>query len=159
MYDVYITTRTTRGDAWSAPVRVVELCSAGSEVSATPLSPLVMMLASDRDAVPDQYDLYFATRSATDQPWVLEPRLADLDNGSEMTPFPRAREAFYFARYGAAANKDMYLATGPPFVETPITSLNTSRNEEDPWLSPDGSRMFFASDRDGTWDLFESAAR
>jgi Tol biopolymer transport system component len=48
--------------------------------------------------------------------------------------------------------------TGPPFVVEPITSVNTAANEEDPWLSPDGSRLFFASDREGSWDLYEAAA-
>jgi hypothetical protein len=35
-----------------------------------------------------------------------------------------------------------------------IKGVNTPDDERDPWLSPDGQRLYFASDRDGELELY-----
>jgi hypothetical protein len=157
-YDVYVTTRSTLTSAWAPPSRIVELSSAANDVGATPRSALELTFTSDRDSATADYDIYFATRSATTEPWAIGGRLAELDDGgTELTPFPVGATGLWFVS-DRSGNKDLYFTTGPPFAATPITSINTAAQEEDPWLSPDGSRLFFASDRDGSWDLYEAAA-
>jgi hypothetical protein len=59
---------------------------------------------------------------------------------------------------------DLFVAfrrsTDGPFdrVQT-LTDLNTSANERDPWLSPDGSTFFFTSDRDGALNIYSVSVR
>ncbi|HLK93598.1 MAG TPA: hypothetical protein VKZ18_27145 [Polyangia bacterium] len=59
---------------------------------------------------------------------------------------------------------DLFVAwrrsTTEPFVALmPLTDLNTSANERDPWLSPDGSTFFFTSDRDGVPNIYSVSVR
>src|SRR5690606_29760527 len=51
-------------------------------------------------------------------------------------------------------NADLFRAARPsldaPFSEPePLEDLNTDADERDPWLSPDGTQLYFTSDRDG----------
>jgi Tol biopolymer transport system component len=39
---------------------------------------------------------------------------------------------------------------------TPLTALNSPSHELEPCLSPDGLTIYFASNRDGTWDVFQA---
>ena len=71
----------------------------------------------------------------------------------------------YFNRTPGAGEStgDLFVASRPdlnaPFgAAVPITDLNTSHDERDPWLSPDGKRLFFSSDRDGTLSIYEALA-
>jgi hypothetical protein len=51
-------------------------------------------------------------------------------------------------------------ATSDPFKHfEPLDDLNTPRDERDPWLSPDGRELYFASDRSGHYDIYVAAAR
>ena len=44
-------------------------------------------------------------------------------------------------------------------LPTPLTDLNTAADERDPWLSPDGTRFYFASDRGGGGlQIYEASA-
>ena len=46
-------------------------------------------------------------------------------------------------------------ASGAFLAPEPAPFVNTAAEERDPWLSADGSRLFFASDREGSIDIFE----
>jgi Tol biopolymer transport system component len=35
-----------------------------------------------------------------------------------------------------------------------VTDLNTASDERDPWLSPDGTPLFFSSDRSGRYEIY-----
>jgi WD40-like Beta Propeller Repeat len=41
----------------------------------------------------------------------------------------------------------------------PLTDLNTSASERDPWLSPDATMFFFTSDRDGVPNIYSVSVR
>jgi Tol biopolymer transport system component len=64
--------------------------------------------------------------------------------------------------YSSAASVDagdLFYAVRPsmdePFGEpVPIADLNTGADERDPWLSPDGSTLYFATNREGTLDIY-----
>ena len=43
---------------------------------------------------------------------------------------------------------------GPPM---PITELNTSSREQDPWLTPDLRYIMFSSDSGGRMDIYEAS--
>jgi len=42
---------------------------------------------------------------------------------------------------------------------TPVPDVNTSANEEAPWVSADGSLLLFASDRSGDYEIYLTALR
>lgn len=55
---------------------------------------------------------------------------------------------------------DMYVAsrrsTDEPFADlTPLSDLNSASDERDPWLSADGARFYFSSDRTGRYAIYE----
>jgi Tol biopolymer transport system component len=54
---------------------------------------------------------------------------------------------------------DMYVASRRATTDrfelaVPLSDLNTESDERDPWLSPDGSLLFFASDRSGRYEIY-----
>jgi hypothetical protein len=58
-----------------------------------------------------------------------------------------------------AANSDLFVAyrrsTSEPFAETqPLSDLNTAADERDPWLTPDGTTLYFTSDRGGVLNIY-----
>jgi hypothetical protein len=58
-----------------------------------------------------------------------------------------------------AASSDLFVAfrrsTSEDFVETEtLTDLNTPADERDPWLSPDGTTLYFTSDRGGVLNIY-----
>ena len=60
---------------------------------------------------------------------------------------------------GQATSADLYVAfrrtTDEAFATTQaLTDLNTSFDERDPWLSPDGSLLYFSSERDGELNIY-----
>jgi Tol biopolymer transport system component len=164
VFDLWASTRATRGDPWPAPTRVVELNTmADNDVGAIELSPLELYFASDRATARDMYDLYRTSRVSTVSPWAPAERLTTLETGAdEVTPFPLDADTLYFAS-SIGGNRDLYLATRAddtaPFELRPLSSLNTTSSEEDPWLSPDRSLMFFSSDRTGNPELYIAIAR
>ncbi len=59
---------------------------------------------------------------------------------------------------------DLFVAfrrsTTEPFgLIQPLTDLNTSANERDPWLSPDATMFYFTSDRDGVPNIYSVSVR
>jgi hypothetical protein len=58
-----------------------------------------------------------------------------------------------------APNSDLFVAwrlsTYEPFNETqPLGDLNTPADERDPWLTPDGTTLYFTSDRGGVLNIY-----
>jgi Tol biopolymer transport system component len=61
----------------------------------------------------------------------------------------------------AHASEDLFVATrrtkssafDPP---VPLSEINTSSGERDPWLSSDGKHLFFASNRGGEYSIYEA---
>jgi Tol biopolymer transport system component len=58
---------------------------------------------------------------------------------------------------------DLYVAVRdslnePFFASAPLDDLNTAAEERDPWLSPDGSKLFFVSDRAGPLNIYQASA-
>ncbi|MNC93408.1 WD40-like Beta Propeller Repeat protein [compost metagenome] len=60
-----------------------------------------------------------------------------------------------------SAGGDLYVARRERVTDAfdtpaPISELNTSALDQDPWISPDGRHLYFASDRDGGLAIYES---
>lgn len=120
----------------------------------------VMPLASRRDL--GGYRTYLAIRSSPEEPFAEPTLIEELSVPGQSTVDGFLTEDGLMLLYSSAAEEDrgdLYYATrasddepfGPP---TAIFDLNTVADERDPWLSPDGTTLYFATNREGTLDLY-----
>jgi hypothetical protein len=163
------------GAAWAAKTLVPELSSALGDTAARPpaLKGTVMPLSSKRHAENGGkfYQIYFSERADATSPWGEPHR-----NGLTQINSPDFQSAdgflsenglaLYFSstRDGDHADNDLYVARrnaiGAEFGSPePLVDLNDpvpgKRSEERmPWLSPNGSQLYFVSDRTGQYTLY-----
>jgi Tol biopolymer transport system component len=93
-----------------------------------------------------------------------QPLAAPVNLGKEGTPY-LSRDGlslyFYSQRTGGAGNRDLYVATRQTSADafddvTPLSSLNTSGLDYQPWLTPDELTIYFASGSAGSCDIFRA---
>lgn len=160
-YDIWVLERSSRSAPWSSPLNVTELNSPEDDIPRPPaINDTVMPLGSRRSL--EGYRTYLATRANRDALFG-EPMLVDelvVDGQSFVDGFLTEDGLMLFYSSAASENEgDLYYATrasiddpfDPPIA---IFDLNTDDDERDPWLSPDGTTLYFATDREGSLDLF-----
>jgi hypothetical protein len=107
-------------------------------------------------------DLYRALRPARDAPFAPAAPVASLNTAAnEGTPFLTQDGLglyFYAASPQTPFDRDLWLSTreGPSqdfSGARPLSGLNTSAVEQMPWLSVDGLRLYFTSNRSGSRGL------
>ncbi|MGC4065569.1 MAG: hypothetical protein QM784_13165 [Polyangiaceae bacterium] len=113
------------------------------------------------------YQTYFATRADTtgnfgtpvlvQELFVDDRKLTDAfltDDGLTL----------YFVRAKDDKNGDIYVAhrnTVSDAFQTPLplTTINGTNDDRDPWLSPDGQELYFVSDRDGNTRIYRATRK
>jgi WD40 repeat protein len=162
--DIWRTSRATRTAPWSVPENQAALNSPAKDIPRPPgQDGLVMPLSSQRD-VPDGYQLYTATRpspvAAFGAPAMI-PELSDPTHNIADAFLTDDGLTLFYASSPIGAMPDLFVSwrksTSKPFtVPAPLVDLNTAGDERDPWLSPDGTRLYFVSDRSGTLQIYEA---
>lgn len=158
--EVYISERPDRsGQVWSSPMLVGELNSdLGADSGATITADgLAIYFASNRRG---NSDIYVATRAAATDPWTAPTLVAGVNSDfEEDSPNTRDGKTLYFNsdRPGSLGLTNIWRATRASTMELfrpaePVDELNSSGRDQDPWLSPDGRSIWYASDR-GTGSL------
>ncbi|HEX6242026.1 MAG TPA: hypothetical protein VFZ61_14050 [Polyangiales bacterium] len=156
--DVYLSTRGARSEDWSAPERVVELCSNQDDlISAVTEDGRTAYLAR-REGEDDDYDLYVAMRESSAAAFTAPVPLTELNSEKEES------DAFPFAeglRLVLTRDEDLWQAErsqrpGPFSLSGALDELNSDADDRDAWLSQDGRYVVFSSDRDGNYALFEA---
>lgn len=159
--DIYRSRRPSRESEWAAPELVSELRSDGDDIPRPPgAGGLVMPLSVRPEG--DTYHLYLATRE-TEQgnfgtPSLIEPLLRD-DYGS-VDGFVTWDGKYLLFAYTKDELGDLFIAprNDSGFTEPlPLSDINTEFDERDPWVSADGTQIFFASDRDETLRIYQAA--
>lgn len=163
-FDVWVSTRVTRPGAWSTPLHISQLSSTVADASvATNSTMTIAAIDSDRGGI--NRDLYLATRASTAASWGIPSAITELNTSRDNTdPFLDAQGLvlYYSQRDLGSGGYEIYTATrtttASPFgAATAVAELNTSDDESDPWLSPDGRHAVFArADNSGDWNIFES---
>lgn len=159
--DIFVAIRSDWTAPWETPDLVEELNSSEDDIP-RPLARAgrLMPLSSRRDS-PD-YWTYLAERPDLDAPFG-EPRLIE-----ELAAPGRSFVDAFLLESGLVMvmtlvdgdrKGDIHVATRPsldaPFTDTsPVQGVNTDDEERDPFISRDGKRLYFSSDRDGELDLF-----
>ncbi len=159
--DVYVTSRRSTDplDEWGQPERVEDLSSALNE--GAPVLTADGLQGWFCRAQPDSISALFrATRTRPDDGWDVAP-FAALDTAQEeCSPWVSAEGGevwFGSNRPEGAGAFDIWIAevAGDEAMSLRnLEEINGLGNDDDPWLSADGSTLVFASDRDGTYDLF-----
>jgi hypothetical protein len=186
--DIWVSQRDTRASSWSTPVNVVALNSPADDIPRPPGEhALVMPMASER-ATPSAYQTYLAPRATTGAPFAAPVAIPELDNvyagrsivdgfltddGLTMffssAPVTEGADAGTSVDGGqvgdaSAPNSDLFVAwrlsTNEPFSATePLSDLNTPADERDPWLTPDGTTLYFTSNRAGPLNIYTAQVK
>jgi hypothetical protein len=161
--DILRVQRASRDDTWGIPELVPELNSESDDIPRpTGGDGLIMPLGSRRGGA--DYLTYFAHRERADQSFTTT-ELADTlvqDNSLIADAFlTRDGLTILYTRATEEQVGDLYFATRRTLDEPfsgirPIESLNTEADERDPWLSPNGDILYFASDRSGTLAIYRA---
>jgi hypothetical protein len=160
------------GEAWTTPVRVAELCS--SDYDDVPRPPAVvgtlMPLSSKRHGGPlPVYQIYLSTRENENAVW-SEPSkslLSAVNSDAFQSAdgfLDRTGLELYFSstREGDHSDSDLYLSRrarlsdsfGEPEALTDLSDPEGRSDERMPWLSLDGQRLYFVSNRTGQYTLY-----
>lgn len=165
--DVWVTTRSARSASWIAPEKVPALNSGARDIPRPPaMAGLVMPFASTRDSG-DLYRTFFATRATIGATFASPVVIAELVFPDRSTVDGFLTEdglSLFYSSATATGPSDLYVArrrtTADRFeVIQALADLNTPADDRDPWLSPDGTRLFFTSDRDETLAIYEARVR
>lgn len=143
-YQTYLASRSSLGAPFGVPVAIPELAS--------PDSSTVDGFLTD-----DGLTLFFSSAPLPAQTDGGAGGGAGADGGAGKDA---GRSGDAAADGGATVPKsDLYVAwrlsTTEPFgMKQPLTDLNTPADERDPWLSPDGTTLYFTSDRSGVLNIY-----
>lgn len=164
--DIWVSTRANRSSTWGAPVLDPELNSTDDESGpATTADQLTMFFESDRLS-PGAKDIFLTTRPTTSAPWTTPVPIESLnteytDSGAQ--PLSGGLVVVFGSRRLTAEGpgdlfRSFRSSIDQPFdAPTEIPGLNTSFDEQDPWLSPDRRYIVFASNRSGNMELYEAS--
>lgn len=158
--DIYASRRPSRTDAWGAPELVVNLNTAGDDLPRPPgAGGLIMPLSVRTEG--DTYQLYLATRPDTSSEFEPAMPLEGLrrEGYGSVDGFISWSGGHLLFAYTRDEAGDLFIAAqgAPGFANAiPLLDVNTDADERDPWLSPDGKFLYFASDRDETLRLYSA---
>jgi hypothetical protein len=202
---LYVATRADLASAWSTPISIDELTSAGTDQSPR-FSDDALTLYYGTPGPGGDGDVYMATRGSLGAPWQSPVPVPGVNSGDEdrwygrclggtryvmisnrggnqdiyegavgEAPVRVAEVASAASELGPSISADcltlyfssdrtgdfeLYQATRPSVTAAwtligPLADFNLiDEDEQDPWLSPDQRRMYFASTRDAEFDLF-----
>jgi hypothetical protein len=159
--DILVTRRATRAKDWSAAQLVTALNSPRDDLPRpTAQGGRVMPMSSRRDS--DDYWTYLASKTAAEEPFG-EPELIQelaVEGRSVVDGF--LHEDGLLLLYSISATSEpaeIQFSTredvGARFSKPrSIAGLNSEADDRDPWLSADGKRLYFSSDRDGELNIY-----
>lgn len=157
--DIYVSTRASRAQIWSPPVRVPELSTAADDLGAEPArSGQRIALYGDGPR-----RLFEATRATAGGVWSAPVALDSLNDpaSDNLSGFFVSELELWFVstRAGGSGQHDIYRATrataDAPFdPPTPVAGVNTASRDDDPWLSPDGHTLFLVSSVSGNQEIY-----
>jgi WD40-like Beta Propeller Repeat len=151
-----IATKCDPNKAFGTPTRVANVSSSVRDQGAVLVDDLTLYLGSDRAGSPD---LYMTTRSSPTGSFATPVPLTNVNGATtgEIGPYLTGDGlTMYYAFTPAGATfADLYVTTRTSksvafSAGTPVANVNSTSDEEDPYVTPDGSALYFDSGRGGT---------
>jgi len=171
-YDIYMATRATTDDDWSAPVNLGPIVNSLYKDNAPSISAdgLTLFIDSDRPAGLGNRDLYVTTRPTISDPWTEPVNLGPMVNSSDLDYWPNISTngltlLFTSDRPGGYGNRDIWVTTrvtkedewSAPVNLGPM--VNSSAEDACPNISNDSLTFYFASDNlagQGLYDIWQA---
>jgi hypothetical protein len=159
-----VSTRPDRTRAWSTPVPVVALNSTGDEIPRPPGQGGLVMPLAVRPPPSSEYHIEFASRGAANDAWMAPTLRPDIDTANTDVDGFLSDDGLvlhFSSDRQTAGDQDLWVAeradVGGAFTAfAPIPELNSSHDDRDPWLSSDGSEIYFSSDRSGSLKIYRA---
>jgi Tol biopolymer transport system component len=146
--NLYVMTRASVTDAWSAPSPLTILNSSVAEESPR-LSSDDLTLYFGRNG-----DILRTTRTAIGQPWTAPTAVTGLNTGAYEKWAAVCDSGYAIVSRNTANNgQDLFEGTVAG-ATTPLTALNTSSTEQGTFLTADCLRVYFQSNRDGRFNIY-----
>ena len=150
--------------AFGTPVVVTALNTSSHDEHAR-LSPdeLTVYFSSDRAGGVGSFDIWVATRASTSDTFGTPALLAGVNTtGLERRPTVTADGLTLYAFVGADPNYELVMATRASTTSSfgalsAITAMNTSMNDETPYVLSNGTAVYFDSNRDSGYKLYRAA--
>jgi len=148
---------------FSTPQHIVELGSGGDDwAPRVTADALELYLYSSRAGSLGSFDIYVAHRDSSTLPWQVPTDVTELNSAAtERTSFVSEDGlTFLLTTDRTTANSsDIWMATrasrtAPFSAPAVIAEIMSSASDGSPWLSPDGLRLYFSSDRLGMENIF-----
>ena len=152
--------------AWgpfSTPQHIVELGSAGDDwAPRVTADALELYLYSSRPGTRGGFDIFVARRASTAVPWMLPADVPELSSTADEATSFVSEDGLTFlvtSDRSTANSSDIWISTRASRTaafSTPVivTEIMSAQGETSPWLSPDGLRLYFISDRLGLKDVY-----
>jgi WD40-like Beta Propeller Repeat len=163
--DIWFSTRLP-DQSWSALQNATSLNSSEKDIPRQPAGTFeltIMPLGSQRNG--GEYQTFFAISERGGELGMPAP-IPELEIGARVIDGFLTQDllTLFFSSGSGEDEGDLFLTTraslDSPFgAPVPLDAgiINTEHDERDPWLSPDGRRLFFTSNRDGNHDIYEAA--
>jgi len=163
--DLWVTTRETKDSPWGKPVNLGSTVNSRypdwePDISADGLSLYFADYLSPRPGGHGEWDIYVATRSTLSDPWGEPVNIGPIANSTAIDAGPNISInglVFFFTsvRSGGFGGADIWITTRktqdadwePPVNLGPL--VNKSGFDAMPSISPDGSTLYFCSERSG----------
>ena len=161
-YDIYVATRPTRDDDWSAPVKLGPPVntSSGEGFQSISADGLELYFWSDRPGGYSGDEIWVTKRETKDGTWSEPVNLGPPVNSPSLEAAPNISSdglmlLFQSNRPGGYGGGDIWVTrrrTTEDAWGTPVNlgpGVNTSDNDLTPYISSDGSTLYFSSWRSG----------
>ena len=169
-FDIYLATRSSAQDPWSQAINVGPTINGATWEYTPNISPdgLSLYFSSDRPGGSGGMDMWVATRPTVAGPWGTPVNLGPTVNSSAWDLSPKVSAdgltlLFHSQRSDGLGNEDIWISTRATKNDpwgTPMNlgaPVNSSANDGEAVLTPDGLILFFSSDRgggSGNYDLW-----
>ena len=169
--DLWVSTRATISDSWGIPVNLGSTVNSSAHDSCPNISSdgLSLFFNSTRPGGYGSYDLWVASRESTHDEWGRPVNLGSRVNSTDLEGSPNISSdgrTLFFQSYrpGEYGWIDIWVTMretiNSPWSE-PVNlgpTVNSQSGDVTPFMSADGSTLFFASNRSGGlgyWDIWQ----
>ena len=161
MYDIWVTTKSTKDDPWGTPVNLGPQVNSSAQDGCATITAdgLELYLFSYRSGGYGQGDIYVSRRDTNRDEWGPAVNLGSTLNGSSddlpSWVSPDGLELYFMStRSGGYGRDDIWVttrATRSDSWEAPVNlgpEVNSAAREGYPFVSPDGLTLFFSEEVD-----------
>jgi hypothetical protein len=163
--DLWVATRSSPSADFSAPAVVPAVNSADIEhLPRLTRDDLTLLFVSGRDSPNAFSNIWIAERASRSEDFGPPSELPGINTSVREEGFalsPDGLTLYFASNRVVVLDMDLWVATRPDTsaafgAPAALDVLNSPQQELDPTLSADGSELFFASDRNGSTQLFRS---